>query len=280
MMIFRRNTLHTPAERAWRFVHWVIALLVLLFLIVPVLVIVPLSFNDSSFLVYPLSGYSLRWYQNFFQSPEWMHGLKNTLIVAPLATLIATVLGTAAALALYRLRFPGKGLLLALLISPMVVPVVILGVAAYLFFAPLGMANSLGLLVMMHAVLGAPFVLVTVMATLEGYDQNMGRAAASLGAPPLYVFRKVTLPLIAPGVISGALFAFGTSFDEVVMTLFIAGPDQYTLPRVMFSGIRENLDPTIAAAATLLILFSVAMLLTLEWLRRRSERLRQAMAPA
>lgn len=272
----QQNTVLTPSERIWRVVHWLLALLVLLFLIVPVLVIVPLSFNDSSFLVYPLSGFSLRWYENFFQSPEWMLGLKNTLIVAPLATAIATVLGTAAALSLYRARFPGKGLLLALLISPMVVPVVILGVAAYLFFAPLGLANNLGLLVVMHAVLGAPFVLITVMATLEGYDTNLGRAAASLGAPPLYAFRKVTLPLIAPGVISGALFAFGTSFDEVVMTLFIAGPDQYTLPRVMFSGIRENLNPTIAAAATLLILFSVVMLLTLEWLRRRAERLRMS----
>ncbi|PJX27738.1 polyamine ABC transporter permease [Advenella sp. S44] len=272
----QQKTILTPSERIWRVVHWLLALLVLLFLIVPVLVIVPLSFNDSSFLVYPLSGFSLRWYENFFQSPEWMLGLKNTLIVAPLATAIATVLGTAAALSLYRARFPGKGLLLALLISPMVVPVVILGVAAYLFFAPLGLANNLGLLVVMHAVLGAPFVLITVMATLEGYDTNLGRAAASLGAPPLYAFRKVTLPLIAPGVISGALFAFGTSFDEVVMTLFIAGPDQYTLPRVMFSGIRENLNPTIAAAATLLILFSVVMLLTLEWLRRRAERLRMS----
>lgn len=270
----------TPSERIWRVVHWLLAVLVLLFLIVPVLVIVPLSFNDSSFLVYPLSGFSLRWYANFFQSPEWMLGLKNTLIVAPLATVIATVLGTAAALALYRARFPGKGLLLGLLISPMVVPVVILGVAAYLFFAPLGLANNLGLLVVMHAVLGAPFVLITVMATLEGYDTNLGKAAASLGAPPLYVFHKVTLPLIAPGVISGALFAFGTSFDEAVMTLFIAGPDQYTLPRVMFSGIRENLNPTIAAAASLLILFSVAMLLTLEWLRRRAERLRLAVPQA
>ncbi len=270
------KAIRTPSERIWRVVHWLLALLVLLFLIIPVLVIVPLSFNDSSFLVYPLSGFSLRWYENFFQSPEWMLGLKNTLIVAPLATLIATVLGTAAALALYRARFPGKGLLLGLLISPMVVPVVILGVAAYLFFAPLGLANNLGLLVVMHAVLGAPFVLITVMATLEGYDTNLGRAAASLGAPPLYAFTKVTLPLIAPGVISGALFAFGTSFDEVVMTLFIAGPDQYTLPRVMFSGIRENLNPTIAAAATLLILFSVVMLLTLEWLRRRTERLRMS----
>lgn len=272
----QQKTILTPSERIWRVVHWLLALLVLLFMIVPVLVIVPLSFNDSSFLVYPLSGFSLRWYENFFQSPEWMLGLKNTLIVAPLATAIATVLGTAAALSLYRARFPGKGLLLALLISPMVVPVVILGVAAYLFFAPLGLANNLGLLVVMHAVLGAPFVLITVMATLEGYDTNLGRAAASLGAPPLYAFRKVTLPLIAPGVISGALFAFGTSFDEVVMTLFIAGPDQYTLPRVMFSGIRENLNPTIAAAATLLILFSVVMLLTLEWLRRRAERLRMS----
>jgi len=155
-----------------------------------------------------------------------------------------------------------------------VVPVVIIGVASYLFFAPLGMGNSFTSLILVHAVLGVPFVIITVSATLQGFNYNLVRAAASLGASPLLAFRRVTLPLIAPGVISGALFAFATSFDEVVVTLFLAGPEQATLPRQMFSGIRENLSPTIAAAATLLIAFSVVLLLTLEWLRGRSEKLR------
>ncbi|MFO6131752.1 biotin/lipoyl-containing protein [Pseudomonas aeruginosa] len=157
-----------------------------------------------------------------------------------------------------------------------VVPVVIIGVASYLFFAPLGLGNSYLSLIVVHAVLGVPFVIITVSATLQGFNYNLVRAAASLGAPPLTTFFRVTLPLIAPGVISGALFAFATSFDEVVVTLFLAGPEQATLPRQMFSGIRENLSPTIAAAATLLIGFSVLLLLTLEWLRGRSEKMRTA----
>ncbi|GAA4415426.1 polyamine ABC transporter permease [Advenella faeciporci] len=268
----------TAVEMVWFYLHRMICALILLFLITPVLVIVPLSFSESAFLVYPVQGFSLRWYENFFSSPTWMLGLKNTLIVAPLATLIAMVLGTLAALGFNRANFFGKAFLMSLLVSPMVVPVVIVGVAAYLFFAPLGMANNIWLLILMHAVLGVPFVVITVLATLEGFDQNLVKAASSLGASPVYAFFRVTLPIIAPGVISGGLFAFGISFDEVVLTLFVAGPDQFTLPRVMFSGIRENLNPTIAAAATLLIIFSVVMLLTLEWLRRRSEKMRLGLA--
>ena len=205
-----------------------------------------------------------------------MRALKNSIIVAPAATVLAMIFGTLAAIGRTRGDFPGKALVMALVISPMVVPVVIIGVASYLFFAPLGLGNSFFSLIVVHAVLGVPFVIITVSATLQGFNHNLVRAAASLGASPLTAFRRVTLPLIAPGVISGALFAFATSFDEVVVTLFLAGPEQATLPRQMFSGIRENLSPTIAAAATLLIAFSVILLLTLEWLRGRSEKLRTA----
>ena len=262
----------TVSERIWFYTHRVLCGLILLFLITPILAIVPLSFSESSFLVYPVQGFSLRWYESLLSSPSWMLGLKNSLIVAPIATFIAMVLGTLAALGFNHTNFRGKAFLMSLLISPMVVPVVIVGVAAYLFFAPLGLANNLLLLILMHAVLGVPFVVITVLATLEGFNQNLYKAALSLGASPMRAFFKVTLPIIAPGVISGGLFAFGTSFDEVVMTLFIAGPDQYTIPRVMFSGIRENLSPAIAAVATLLILCSIVMLLTLEWLRGRAAR--------
>jgi len=264
----------SPVEHAWFWTHRTLCALVLLFLILPVLVIVPLSFNSGSFLVYPLQGFSLRWYEDFFSSAEWMRSLKNSLIVAPAATVLAMIFGTLAAIGLTRGEFRGKSLVMSLLISPMVAPVVIVGVASYLFFAPLGLGNSYTGLILVHAVLGVPFVIITVSATLQGFNYNLVRAAASMGASPLTAFRRVTLPLIAPGVISGALFAFATSFDEVVVTLFLAGPEQATLPRQMFSGIRENLSPTIAAAATLLIAFSVLMLLTLEWLRGRSEKLR------
>jgi len=266
----------SPIEKLWFWTHRSLCALVLLFLVLPILVIVPLSFNSGSFLVYPLQGLSMRWYADFFTSAEWMRSLTNSMIVAPAATLLAMIFGTLAAIGLTRGEFRGKALVMSLLISPMVAPVVIVGVASYLFFAPLGLGNSYISLILVHAVLGVPFVIITVSATLQGFNYNLVRAAASMGASPLLAFRKVTLPLIAPGVISGALFAFATSFDEVVVTLFLAGPEQATLPRQMFSGIRENLSPTIAAAATLLIGFSIIMLLTLEWLRGRSEKMRTA----
>ncbi|WP_027909742.1 ABC transporter permease [Pseudomonas sp. URMO17WK12:I4] len=264
----------SPVERAWYYGLRLLCGLVLLFLVLPILVIVPLSFNSGTFLIYPMQGFSMRWYEDFFGSAGWMRALKNSMIIAPAATVLAMVLGTLAAIGLTRSEFRGKALLMSLLISPMVVPVVIVGVASYLFFAPLGLANGYLSLIVVHAVLGVPFVIITVSATLQGFNYNLVRAAASLGASPITAFRRVTLPLIAPGVISGALFAFATSFDEVVVTLFLAGPEQVTLPRQMFSGIRENLSPTIAAAATLLIGFSVLLLLVLEWLRGRSEKMR------
>jgi len=264
----------SPVERVWYYTLRVICGLVLVFLMLPILVIAPLSFNSDSFLLYPMSGFSLRWYDEFLSSPAWRQALMNSCIVSPFATLLAMALGTPAAVGLTRMDFPGKALLTAVLISPMVVPVVIVGVATYLVFAPIGLTGSYLGLIMVHAALGVPFVVTTVSATLQGFDFNLVRAAASLGANPLTTFFKVTLPLVAPGVISGGLFAFGTSFDEVVVTLFLAGPEQTTLPRQMFSGIRENISPTIAAVATILTVLSTLMLITLEWLRRRSERLR------
>ncbi len=242
---------------------------VLLFLLLPILVIVPLSFSDSSFLVYPIPGWSLKWYENLFGSAEWVRAAKNSFIIAPAATLVATSLGTLAAVGLARTNFAFKGLLMSLLIAPMVVPIVVVGVSTYLFFAPLGLADSYTALIIVHAALGAPFVLTTVLATLQGFNDNLVRASLSLGESPLRTFFRVTLPVIAPGVISGALFAFATSFDEVVVVLFLAGPEQLTLPRQMFNGIRENISPTIAAVATLLILFTTTLLLVLEWLRGR-----------
>jgi putative spermidine/putrescine transport system permease protein len=271
-----RNLLHTfpPytsfVERAWYYLLRGICGLVLLYLVLPILAIVPLSFSDSSFLAYPITGFSLRWYQNLFEAEEWMRAAKNSFIVAPAATLIATVLGTLAATGLSKAEFRGKAILMAVLISPMVVPVIVVGVGMYLFFAPLGLSDSYTALILAHAALGAPFVVTTVLATLQGFNHNLVRASLSLGANRLTTFFRITLPLIAPGVISGALFAFATSFDEVVVTLFLAGAEQVTLPRQMFTGIRENISPTIAALATILIIFSTTLLLALEWLRGRA----------
>ncbi len=260
---------YTPLDKAGWWALRVAGVAVLLFLLLPILVIVQLSFSASSFLAYPMPGFSLRWYEQLFTSAEWARAAKNSFIVAPAATLIATVLGTMTAVGLARAQFPGKGLLMSILIAPMVVPIVVVGVACYLFFARIGLADSYLGLIAVHAALGAPFVVTTVLATLQGFNHNLVRASLSLGASPLATFFRVTLPVIAPGVISGALFAFATSFDEVVVTLFIAGPEQVTLPRQMFTGIRENINPTIAAVATLLTLFTTGLMLALEWLRGR-----------
>ncbi|NRO97929.1 ABC transporter permease subunit [Paraburkholderia sp. NMBU_R16] len=257
-------------ERIWYFGLRGLAALTLLYLVLPVLAIVPLSFSSSTFLVYPIPSWSMRWYVNLVTSGEWQQAAKNSFIVAPSATLLATVLGTLAALGLAKANFRGKAVLMAILISPMIVPVIVVGVGMYLFFAPLGLANTYAGLIMAHAALGVPFVVTTVGATLQGFDGNLVRASLSLGANPTRTFFRITLPVIAPGVISGALFAFATSFDEVVVTLFLAGADQTTLPRQMFTGIRENITPTIAALATILIVFSTCLLLVLEWLRGRS----------
>ena len=259
----------TPLDKAGWWALRAFCIAVLAFLLAPILAIVPLSFSSSSFLVYPIPGWSLKWYADLFGSAEWARAAKNSFIVSPAATVLATVLGTLAAVGLSRTSFPFKGLLMSLLIAPMVVPIVVVGVGTYLFFAPLGLADSYTAIVIVHAALGAPFVLTTVLATLQGFDRNLLRASLSLGETPLRSFFRITLPVIAPGVVSGALFAFATSFDEVVVVLFLAGPEQSTLPRQMFNGIRENISPTIAAVATLLIVFTTGLLLALEWLRGR-----------
>lgn len=264
----------SPVERLWYFGLRGLVGLILLFLVLPILVIIPLSFNSDSFLMYPMTGWSLRWYEEVINSPSWQRAITNSMIVSPFATLLAMILGTLAAIGLVRANFRGKALLTAILISPMVVPVVIVAVAMYISFAPLGLTGSYTGLILAHAVLGVPFVVTTVTATLQGFDFNLVRAASSLGANPVTTFFRVTLPQVAPGVISGGLFAFATSFDEVVVTLFLASPEQATLPRQMFSGIRENISPAIAAVATILIILSTLMLMTLETLRRRNERLR------
>ncbi|BCG04608.1 ABC transporter permease (plasmid) [Paraburkholderia sp. PGU19] len=259
----------TP-EIVWHYVLRSANVMVLLFLILPILAIMPLSFNENSFLVYPIHEFSFRWYHNLFTAVEWTRAGANSLIVTPIATVLATVLGTLAALGLNKASFRGKGVLVAVLISPMIVPVIVTGVGMYLQFARWGLSGTYAGLIFGHTVIAAPFVVVTVNATLAGFNDNYVRASLSLGASPVRTFFSVTLPIIAPGVISGALFAFATSLDDVVITMFIAGPTQGTLPLQMFIGIRESITPTIAALASILIVFSSLLLVTMEWLRSRS----------
>ncbi len=264
----------TPLQRLG---HWALLLAcaaIFLFLIAPVLVVMPLAFNQDPYFNFPIHHWSLRWFEDLFGNPVWLHAIGNSMVTAVCATALATTLGTLASVGLNHRNLPGKRLIMAVLVSPMIVPVVVLAVGAYFFFSRLGIANNLLGIILVHAVLGMPFVVITVSATLAGFDMGLVRAARSLGASPLLAFRRVMLPLVWPGVLSGALFAFATSFDEVVVVLFLGGPGQTTLPRQMWSGLREQLSPTILAAAFVLIIISVLMLLTLELLRRRSVALR------
>jgi putative spermidine/putrescine transport system permease protein len=250
---------------------------VLLFLIAPIVVVFPLSFSSGELLTLPTPGFSWRWYEDFFTSSKWLLATRNSFIVGIATAVLATVLGTLCALGIFLGRFRGKALLVAMLSMPMVVPVVVTAIAVYFAFALVGLNNTLAGLVLAHTVLSVPYVLITVLATLSTFDRNLLKAAATLGAPPHVAFRRVVLPLIAPGVATGALFAFATSFDELVVAIFVSSPGQFTLPRQMYAGLREFLSPTIAAAAVLLILCSLVLLAANEMVRSRA-RARTAVA--
>ncbi|MBM3394238.1 MAG: ABC transporter permease [Betaproteobacteria bacterium] len=267
-----------PYVRFWgKFNHYALlafSLATLVFLMAPVLVAIPLAFNTDPYFTYPIQSFSLKWFKEFFTDEVWQMAVKNSFIIAISATILSTTLGTLASVGLTHRNLPGRALITAILVSPMIVPIMIVAVGAYFFYSTLGIANSMVGIVLAHAVLGTPFVVITVTATLAGFDQALFRAARSLGASPMTAFRRITLPIIWPGVFSGALFAFATSFDEVVVVLFLGSVEQRTIPRQMWTGLREQLSPTILAAAVVLILISVGMLLTLEALRRRNAKMR------
>ena len=270
-----------PLERAWHHGFRILCAAVFIFLIVPILVIVPLSFNAEPYFTFSpgmlaleSEAYSFRWYKDIIANEQWKHSAKNSMIVAFSATVLATALGTVAALGLSKSYMPGRAAIMGILISPMIVPLIISAAGMFFFYSQVGLAQTLPGLILAHAALGTPFVVITVTATLVGFDHDLVRASHSLGADPARTFFKIVMPLILPGVISGALFAFITSFDEVVVVLFLAGFDERTIPRQMFSGLREQISPTILAVATILVAFSILLLTTIEILRRRGERLR------
>ena len=275
---------YTPLHyKIWHYTYLTICGLVFFFLIAPLFVILPLSFNAEQYIHFSTKmlaldpeGFSLRWYEDMIWGTKnpWGLAAKNSIIIAFFATIGSTILGTVAALGLSSRHMPYKAAFMALLISPMIVPLIISGTAIFFFMAKVGLAATHTGIILAHIVLGTPFVVITVTATLTGFDHSVTRAAASLGSNPVNTFMKITLPLILPGVISGALFAFVTSFDEVVVVLFLAGLENTTIPIQMWVGLREQLSPTIMAVATCLIIMSTLILVTAELLRRRSERLR------
>ena len=268
-----RERADTATERWADRVARTVAVLVAIFLVAPILVIFPLSFTSGTLMVFPLPGVSTRWYADFFTNPVWLSALANSLLLAVVTTLVATTLGTLAALGLVRLSARQRALVSTLLLSPMIVPVVIVGVGMFFYFARFGLAGTFVGLALAHTALALPLVVIAVVATLEGFDPNLVRAAHACGATPLSAFWQVTRPLVMPGIVTGATFAFITSFDEIVCVIFLGSPEFRTLPRQIWSGAKETVSPTITVAAVFLILASVAMTLMVEALRRRTRRL-------
>ena len=265
--------------------------IVFFFLMAPMFVIIPLSVSSSPFfeftremMTFDPEGYSLKWYKQMLGicsieattvcTNKWMLGTRNSFIIGTLSTLLATGLGTVAALGLSRPHMPFKATIMAILISPMIVPLIITAAGMFFFYSKLGLTHTYTGLILAHTALGTPFVVITVTATLTGFDTNLIRASQSLGGDTITTFFKVIMPLILPGIISGALFAFITSFDEVVVVLFIGSVEQITIPRQMWAGLRQEISPVILCMATCLVFLSIGLLTSVELLRRRSERLR------
>lgn len=248
--------------------------LVLLYLVFPILVVVPLSFSSASYLGFPPPGWSLRWYANFLGRGDWLDAAWLSIWIGVAVMALATLLGVPAAIALVRATFRGKALLMGFIISPVIAPVIIVAIGIYFFYARLGLIGNATGLVIAHTCLAVPFVVINVAAALQGFDERLEQAAMNLGATPWRTFWQVTFPIIRPGIFAGALFAFISSFDELVVALFVSGSTAVTLPRKMWDSIRFEIDPTIAAVSTILIALTAALFLTAELLRRRSERLR------
>ena len=284
----------TPVQRTYYYVYLVFCGIVFFFLIAPLVAIIPISFSKSPFMLFTEGmlawppdpeAWSFRWYRYMVGictdknlttpcSNRWMVGTVNSFFVGTVSTLVATALGTLAALGLSRPHMPYKGLIMSILISPMIVPLIITAAGMFFFYAKINLVYTFTGIILAHVALSTPFVVITVTATLVGFDTNMTKASQSLGARPFRTFFKVIMPLILPGVISGALFAFITSFDEVVIVMFMASLDQLTIPKQMWAGIRQEISPVILCMATCLVALSIFLLTTVELLRRRSEKLR------
>lgn len=262
----------TTRVRIWQ---WAVVIAVGLWLVAPSLVVIPLSFTDQDSFQFPPKGWSLKYYENFFTAPAWRDALLNSLTIAAQVTLIATVLGIAAAVALVRGRFPGaravRSAANAGLMAPMIVPGIVAAVAIYAAFLKWQLVGTPTGFVLAHTALAVPFVVVSVSASLSGFNRDLELASANLGAGALTTFRLVTLPLILPGVLSGAVFAFVTSFDEVVVSFFINGPYLTTLPVKMYTSTANETDPTIAVASTVILTVTTALIVLPQLFRRTSK---------
>jgi putative spermidine/putrescine transport system permease protein len=258
----------------WTTVLYIVCAFIAFFLVLPVFIVIPMSFSSATFLQFPPPGLSLQWYQKYFSDPAWTRPTWVSLQVAMATMLFSTVLGVLASFPLVRQKFRFKSPLNSFIISPIIIPAIVISVALYGLFSKMGFVGTRLALVLGHSLLAVPFVVITVSAVLKGFDVTLEKAAMSLGASRLQTFFKITFPLIRPGIISGALFAFIISFDEIVISMFLCGLSSVTLPVKMWEDIRLEINPVIAAVATMLISLSVIILSLVEYLRSRAERIR------
>ncbi|HTQ84414.1 MAG TPA: ABC transporter permease [Pseudolabrys sp.] len=256
-------------EFLWRGLRITISALLVVFLVAPMLIVVVISFSSAQFLMFPPPSFSLQWYRKLFGDPAWIDSLTASIEIVVPTGILAMVLGTAAALGLARSEIPGKKIITGLLMAPIVVPVIIIAAAIFGAFRIWNLNGSLLGFILAHTVLTVPYVVSTVLASLQMVDERYENAALTLGAPPWAVFRRIVFPLILPGVLSGLLFAMVISFDELVVSLFIGSPTFRPVTVQMWSDVLGDVDPTIAAVGTLLFLFSLLVLL-LEALMRHA----------
>ncbi len=243
--------------------------LTVFYLLAPTLVIIPMSFTEATILSFPPEGFSLQWYEKMLTDRQWTTGALNSIQVAAITAVVSTVLGTLAALGLARGRFPGRAVVNALVLSPLIVPLVIIAIGMFSLFVRWKISGSMLGLVVAHTALALPFVVVNVGASLRTIDRNLELAAANLGADPARTFRRITLPLVAPGVVAGAIFAFITSWDEIVVAIFLTTARYRTLPMEMWEQVRFVVDPTVAAVATTVFAVTSILLMFLLVVRRQ-----------
>lgn len=257
------------ARNASRTGAWVVTAIIVLFLILPSLIVIPISFNHGQFMQFPPDGLSFRWYRAFFTQSAWLNPLLHTLIVSVLSAAIATVLGTMTSIGLVRSNLPFKNALRGAFLIPMIMPTMILGIGLYRFFADWHLIGTLASLSLAYGVLGIPLVVLSVSSGLQAIDERLEHAARSLGAGPVRAFIAVTVPLLKPSIAAGAIFAFIVSFDEVVIATFLSGTSAVTLPLQMWLGLRFEVNPVIPAASTVTLLTAVVLFFVVDrWGRR------------
>ena len=263
------DTQITHKNRIWLYL---LATIIMLLLVIPTLIVIPMSFSDSQYLEFPPSSWSMRWYDVYLESDKWMNATVTSIQVGMLTMLVATPIGTMAAYALFVSGHRAARAIFALLITPMIVPVILIAIGTFYAYGKVGLNNTITGLVLAHTVLAAPLVMIVITSALRNYDLNQERVARSLGATPIKAFFVITLPQIKFSVVTASLLSFLTSFDEVIVAIFVSGGSSATLTKHMFAALRDFIDPTIAAISTIMIIVSTTLLLVTQYFSGRNKK--------